>query len=623
MTKAAFLPFLNLFKRLGIALLIFTLLRWVFYLFNQSYFTELNFSILWGGLRFDISAIAYWYIPFIVFSLLPFAFNQSRYYQVFLKVLFYLSSLVCLLLAIIDIVYFRFTFKRTTADIFDFISATDETFNLIPQFLMDYWYLIIVLAVFIIGFEFLYRKTEKKLIEYHFSIQGIVFFILGLGIAVTASRGGLQLRPISPLQASQYSSVQNVPLVLNTPFTIIRTLFKEQLKKEDYFTANQLDKIYTPVHLIQNSNQKPKNVVLIILESFSKEYIGAYNNGNGYTPFLDSLMQHSIVFENAFANGKKSIEALPSILAGIPNLMENPYITSAYNNNNIKGLGSLLKEINYNTSFYHGGTNGTMSFDAFVQMAGINTYFGRAEYNNEKDYDGKWGIFDEPYFQYFANELSQKQQPFFSSIFSLSSHHPYTIPEQHQNQFPKGELEIDESIGYTDFALKKFFKTASKMDWFENTVFIITADHTAQSNQKAYANRMGIFRIPLIIFQQQTPAKKSTIITQQSDIVPLILSYTPYSGHVIYFGNNPLDSNNNHFAVNYLNGIYQLIEGDYSYQFDGKETIGLYNFRTDPELKTDLKSTEVDQLNYLDKKLKAIIQQYNNRIIENKLNLTK
>lgn len=615
-------------KRLGIALLVFTLLRWVFYLFNPSYFSALNFSILWGGLRFDLSAIAYWYIPFIFFSMLPFAFNTSKAYQIFLKVLFYFSSILCLLMAVVDIVYFRFTFKRTTADIIDFIATTDETFQLIPQFLSDYWYLVVVFGMFIFLMEFLYRKTKSNPSNYQFTIQGVLYFILGLSLAVIASRGGLQLRPISPLQASQYSNVQNVPLVLNTPFTVVRTLFKEQLTKVNYIPDNELDKIYSPQHYINHENQNPQNIVLIILESFSKEYIGGYNNGIGYTPFLDSLMQHSIVFENAFANGKKSIEALPSILAGIPNLMENPYITSAYNNNHIKGLGSLLNDIQYNTSFYHGGSNGTMSFDAFANMAGIKNYYGRTEYNNEKDFDGKWGIFDEPYFQYFAKELGQKQAPFFSTIFSLSSHHPYTIPHQHKNRFPKGELDVSESIAYSDYSLKKFFETAAKQRWFEHTVFIITADHTAQTMQESYANRMGIFRIPLIVYHQNGLAEKRQTITQQADIVPLVLNYTNFKGNAFYFGNNPMDSNKNNFAVNYLNGIYQLIEGDYSYQFDGEETIGFYNYQNDPLLKSNLAKIEMNprdslKMNYLDEKLKAIIQQYNNRIIENKLIVSK
>ena len=122
---------------------------------------------------------------------------------------------------------------------------------------------------------------------------------------------------------------------------------------------------------IKNTNHneifKHKNVVIIILESFSKEYVGYYNNGKGYTPFLDSLINYSLVMERAYANGIKSIEALPSIVSSIPTLMNNPFITSIYATNKYYSLPLLLKREGYSTSFFHGGNRGTMGFYSLVR----------------------------------------------------------------------------------------------------------------------------------------------------------------------------------------------------------------------------------------------------------------
>ena len=187
-----------------------------------------------------------------------------------------------------------------------------------------------------------------------------------------------------------------------------------------------------------------------------------YNDAKGYTPFLDSLISHSLVMERAFSNGVKSIEALPSIISSIPTLMNNPFITSSYATNKYNSLPKLLKNEGYSTSFYHGGNRGTMGFYQYCKKAGFDKYFGREDYNNEKDYDGFWGIYDGPFFNYFLEKLNLEKEPFFSSIFSLSSHPPYKIPSEFDNVFNKGKLNIHENISYTDFVLGKFFRELNK-----------------------------------------------------------------------------------------------------------------------------------------------------------------
>jgi len=663
-----------LIKRLGILLILFSLCRVLFYLYNLSYFSEItsaDFIIIFlHGIRFDISAILMSNSLFIVLHLIPISQREHPLYQKLLKILFHSFNTITLLTNCIDIEYFKFTFKRSTADLFNMMGLGEDVKNLLPQFLTDYWHIGIMCVLLMVLSEFLYRKTrplprplpepclpagrgegraraqDSPLPKYSLGQVGWRFFvqstlfIVCMGVFVIGFRGGLQLKPIGIITAGKYTAARNIPLVLNTPFAIMTTLGKQELKEQTYFSEHQLNSIFSPYHSHQplaiNSPlrvttreawHQPSNinVVVIILESFSSEYIGVLNRaGNSYTPFLDSLASEGLVFDNCFANGKKSIEAVPAILAGLPTLMNNPYITSIYAGNDINSFASLLKGKGYHTSFYHGGNNGTMGFDAFVKAVGFKDYYGRNEYDKDMDYDGTWGIFDEEYFQFFADHLNQTGQPFFSCFFSLTSHVPYKIPKRYEDEFKEGELKIHKSIRYADFALREFFKTASAMPWFDNTLFVITADHTSDAVLPFYQSRVGMYAVPLIFYKHNSALKGiNHKTTQQTDIMPSVLHYLNYQDSFIAFGNSVFDTTSEGFAVNFLNGVYQIIDGHHILQFDGKECIGLYNFKTDSVLQNNLLTSEPKIEEQLKRKLKAIIQNYNNRLINNQLTIEK
>ncbi|MCK4701011.1 MAG: LTA synthase family protein, partial [Bacteroidales bacterium] len=342
----------------------------------------------------------------------------------------------------------------------------------------------------------------------------------------------------------------------------------------------------------------------------------------GYTPFLDSLIHHALVFPNAFSNGKRSIEAMPSIMASLPTLMTSSYISSGYATNSINSLASLLKDKGYHTSFFHGGSNGTMGFDNFAHSAGIDEYYGMNEYGKNEDFDGNWGIFDEEFLQFYATKLNSFEEPFFSSVFTLSSHHPYTIPGKYKEKFRKGPLKILEAIGYSDFSLKRFFETASEMPWFENTLFVITADHTAQAIKPEYITNLGQFRVPIIFFHPADSSLrgKKNLITQQLDIMPSVLDYLDYNEPFISFGNSILRPREDHFALTFQNGIYQYIANGYILIYNQNEgPISLYHFETDPLLENNLLRTSQSTRIEMVKKLQSIIQVYNHRMIRNEM----
>ena len=420
-------------KKLGIAFLAFTLCRIFFYSFNSIHFSDVSLSLFFYGIRFDVVAIAFIYSPLILLHLIPVPFKNLQGYNKLLNITFYTLNTIAIAVNLIDVAYFDFTLKRTTADFFGMVGTGSDFFKLLPHYIIDFWYNYLLFALLLFISWFLNKRfcnTQKA--SFHFNKKAYIYqsliFIGFSTLTVFGMRGGFQYKPIDIVNAGQYAKAQNIPIVLNTPFTILKTMLVDKIEPVAYFNEAELKSIYTPKTIIKgNGTHKGKNVVLFILESFAKEYVGAYNNGNGYTPFLDSLIKESYNFTNAYANGSRSIEALPCILAGIPQLMATPYAISNYASNRIDGVAKILKKQRYNTSFYHGGENGTMGFNGFVGVAGIDDYYGLNEYaNQEKDYDGNWGIFDEPYLQYYAAELNAKKEPFASAVFTVSSHHPYT-----------------------------------------------------------------------------------------------------------------------------------------------------------------------------------------------------
>ena len=623
-----------LILRLCMILCFYFFLRLLFLFFNINYYSEVDFITLSKsfvyGLRYDSTAIVISNFAFIVLHLLPFPFFYKKNYQRFLKILFFIVNIPLVLLSSIDIGLFQFTGKRSGFEIFKIMSFGNDFFNTLPKMILDFWYLLLLYF----GILFLIYRYYPTLKSVNTNIQNskkyfidsiagkIVLFFLFSAMTFIGFRGGIQYKPLSILSASRYGSGKTTALILNTPFTIIKTFGKQTLEEMKWMPNDESQKINPVIKLPSLKSQfNPKNVVLIILESFGKEYIGSLNSNIGYTPFLDSLIGKSLVFENAFANGKRSIEGIPAIVAGLPAMMTDPFITSAYSSNTITTLPSLLKLKGYNSTFFHGGTNGTMGFDNFSRLAGFDHYFGRNEYNNDADFDGSWGIYDEPFLQRTAEELNKMKPPFLAAVFTLSSHHPYKIPEKYLNQFPAGTLPIHQSIRYTDYSLKLFFETVSKMPWYLNTLFVLTADHTALSEKSFYQNSVGQLAIPILYYCPTDSALhgKSSATTQHIDIFPSVMNYLGYDQKYFAFGKNIFTNSTENMAISYSNETYQLIHDTTVFILRNNEKNSFFNFAKDSLLRHDLLGSDTVKERIMEIKLKSFIQNFNHALIHNEM----
>jgi len=627
-------PILVLTFRIGSVVLLYSVCRLLFYLLNKDLFGPIdwgNFStILFGGTRFDLSAILYLNSLYILLFMLPIPYSFRKMGDGLSKWWFIGTNGLALLSNIADIGYYRFSLKRTTYSVFNQFSNERNKFKLSIEFLLEYWYFIFLVGFFIWLLFKLYRLVEVK--EERFTWIGFtknsLSLVLALGLSVIGMRGGWRhsTRPIAMSNAGDYiSKPEESSIVLNTPFCIIKTILVKPLPEVHYFKENELDSIYSPIHQPKTSQAFNKlNVVILIVESLGKEHIGSLNtdldNGTykGYTPFIDSLVGQSLSFRYSFANGRKSIDGLPSILSSIPSINE-PYVLTTYGNNTTQSLPALLKKEGYHTSFFHGAANGSMGFSAFTKQAGIDSYFGKTEYNNDADFDGMWGIWDEPFLQYMAQKLNTFKEPFFSSVFTTSSHHPFKVPKQYSGKFKKGPLPVQECIGYTDMALKRFFSTASKMPWFKNTLFVLTADHATISHFPEYQTTVGYYSVPIVFYNPAGNLKgMQEKSVQQIDIMPTILGILNYNKPYFAFGFDALATTDERFEVNNNEGSYSLFWKNYVLMNDGTKTTAIYAYKTDRLLKQNLVGKLAEQP-IMENKLKAFIQQYNNRMIHNQL----
>ena len=624
-----FSPLLVVLWNLLLVYLIYQIARIEYWLENSSYLNY-TFDVWRGGLMFDTSAILYTNTLYVVLMLFPLHYKETTIYHKICKWLFIIVNGLAFAINLADSVYFRYTMRRTTSTVFDEFSSEGNLGSIIGTEFLSHWYLVLLFALIMWLLWKFYATPNlnvKVLNKWKYNGACLLSLILFTPFCIAGMRGGFAtaVRPITISNAMQYTErPTDAPLVLNTPFSLLRTIDTNVFVVPNYFdSAEEMEAVYTPIHIPSDSLQmEKKNVVVLIVESFGREYIGALNKTledgkyKGYTPCVDSLISKSTTFNHSFCNGRKSIDGMPSILSSIPMFVE-PFILTPSSMNDYTGLAGILAKEGYETAFFHGAQNGSMGFQAFAQKTGFQRYYGRTEYEEScgtADFDGTWAIWDEPFLQFFANEMSKMKQPFMTSVFTASSHHPFAVPEKYKKQFVEEELEIHKCIRYTDMSIGKFFDTASRQPWFKNTIFVLTSDHTNMSNHAEYQTDLGGFCSPIIIYDPSRPEGKTVDkIAQQIDILPTILgmlNYTkPYFGFGIDVLNTPKEDT---WAVNYLNGYYQYVRYGYVLQFDGTSTTAIYSL-DDKLMKNNIKG-KVEIQQQMERELKAIIQQYMERM---------
>ncbi|MDO4728006.1 MAG: sulfatase-like hydrolase/transferase [Bacteroidota bacterium] len=624
--------------RMALVYLFYSLSRLLFVYFNADLLQIDNLSellnICFYGLRFDTTAILYINSLFILLSIIPIRKSTSQGYQKMSFYIYFITNSISIAFNYVDMIYYRFTFARSTTNITESLENEQNKITLLLNFLQNYWYIFLLFFASMALWIFLYKKVKIKpqstignAAYYGYSA---LFFVGIVILTITGIRGGdlkKSTRPIGVVDANNYvTKINQANAILNTPFCMLRSINKKGFKKVHFVSDDTIEKLIVPTKQYPSDGFQKKNVVIFIMESFGREYIGAFNqntNIDGYqsfTPFLDSLAQHSLIFDNAYANGSKSIHAMPSVLAGIPSFKE-AFTSSSYASTDMESLVSIFNKEGYNTSFFHGAPNGSMGFLGFSNILGYNNYFGKNQYNNDKDFDGVWGIWDEKFFQFMKTELDQQTEPFMATMFSVTSHEPFQIPSAFKNVFTDSLLPIHKCIRYSDYALKEFFRTAQKQPWFNNTLFVITADHCNQVYYPEYQSALNRTAIPILFYSPSDPQLqgRDSHWAQHIDIYPTILDILGYNQPFRSWGRSLLNQEEvPPFAINYLNNQYQFMYGDYVCTFDGQKPTGYFH-KTDTNYTNNLINTNNPEFVKIKTMCESFLQNYFDKIINKKL----
>ncbi len=640
---------LRVIYNLAIAIVVYMICRIAFLLDNWDLFS-LTFSfrdfarICFGGLWFDTSAVCYTNILYVILALLPFHSVAGERQNIFDRITrwaYIVPNTACLIMNLGDAAYYPYGHKRITSRIFNEFGNEGNLQNIFGIELLHHWYFILLAAILIYLMWRLFAPSHFHINR--FKAKNTTLAILQLGCMVVLCIWGMRgatfftsTRPLAVSNAHQFTArPSDTALVLNTPFSLIRTIDKRPPRTPHYFDSDELDAIYTPYHKAapDSAVQRRKNVVILIVESFATEFIGGLNNNQaldsgtykGYTPWIDSLIPNTLTYELTLANTGVSIDAMPAILASIPR-MDYGFFVSPYSLNHITSVATELGgKWGYHTAFFHGGDNESMGFQGFAKGAGFKEYYGMDEYckdsrfNGKDDFDGTWAIWDEEFLQFYALKMSEMSQPFVTGVFTATSHHPFAIPDRYKDRFKdEGIHKLHKCIRYTDYSIGKFFETASKQPWYDNTIFVITADHSSsKTTHDIYKSECGVDRVPILIFDPSGEMPRGTMpgMMQQLDILPTLLSWMGYDHDFIAFGNDVLTTPpEDRWSFNYIH-VPQLYMGRYFMQATPQcEITGMYDYVDDILMTQNLQGKYPETEQKMQRLMKAFMQSYMERM---------
>jgi phosphoglycerol transferase MdoB-like AlkP superfamily enzyme len=608
-------------------LVVYSLIR-VFFLniyFSDNVAGQSLFKVFYWGFRIDFTILFYINLPFFLYYIFLYDLLPSKL-AVWIAWVLMFVNIPFLALNLIDLVYFGFVGRRSSVDL---LYVLKDTMVAIPGFLVSYWYLFVCLIGIVILFIVVGRRLlranvvargRRSLIGSY--LAGLLVLLIMAGVAY-----GETGRPIMPSTPLLYFSPEYQPLVNNSAATFLYSVVKrqQQLSVKSFFTPEQLDSVFTiRRHYPAAEPFQKKNVVIFIMESFCKEYLDASSPFRSRTPFIDSLIGHGTWFSNAYGNGDGSNKGLVAILGSLPTFMDEPYYYSAYSHTKFNGIGSILQQEGYSTHFFMGASPDHYGFGKFCKMTGIDHYYSEKDFGDKRFHDGQWGIYDHKFLPYAASVLKQQQTPFFATVFNLSTHSPFAVPDDLRARFEgPGLRPMQVSAAYFDYSLRLFFDSIRNEPWYQNTLFVFSADHSINVVFDSRNNGFTFYHIPIFIFDPSDTAHR--VIdhpVQQFDIVPTILDKLHYSKPFMSFGYSVRDTTTR-YVFNRFKGISQLTDNRFilGYNDEKDQPVFLYNVMSDPAMQVNLLQDSLyaaDRIR-MEHHMRGLIQRYNNALIKQQL----
>ncbi len=642
--------------QLLLPLVLLWIFRFIFTYYNLHNLGSPSFGRIFHlamiGLRFDLSAWAWFNAPFILLRFLPFNFVTGRKYLLFTNILYFILNLLMLLPALADIPFFQYNGSHLRWQAITTIWTDPNINGIILSFAKDYW-LAFLLAFLLAGVlawsAFGIRPEPVELSGSRKRVYrwgALVVVVAGTALAIRGHVG-----PGRPLSIGDgvwgTSEASQVNIVLNAPFCIIRTLHHDlRVPQMDFFTPEQLAAMRNSVHspgayegvtlqedtLLREGSKK--NIMVLTIESGSSIWLRNLSPLRNDTtvsmmPFLDSLSYQAVVFPHAYTTGIRSIEGITGIFGGVPTFGDMILMTSPYFTNTFDAPAKLLKDEGYASRFYFGGNHGSFNIDQTLKTFGFEEIKTRDEYGNDDDFDGEWGIWDHKMGAYAARDLTTLPEPFIAGWFTLNPHGPFEVPSDWQTEGYISSDAMKKTVEYEDRALRHFFEVAKTQPWYANTIFVILGDHGCRDLKGTiYDSSFVLPHITTMIYAPDgsfEPRRIEDKAVSQLDISATLLDLAGYDHDYVQLGESILSPGHRGYALMYIHGAYQVCSPEYAVRLspDLKRVEEVYDITKDYAMASPLTDYPVEKIDDMANWARAFMQDYTHRLNSDDLSVTR
>ena len=512
------------------------------------------------GFFFDLVTAGYLALPFALYLILmPDRLYRSRLHRIAMYIAVFLLTYLFIFSSIAEYIFFDEFGVRFNFIAVDYLLYTHEV---VQNIIESYPVVPIFSAIAVIAgiAVFLMRKMLHIGLAIESSLgqrlkHGAVFIIIPIIAAVFVSL------PLTHISANTYdnelagngiyslfSAFRNNKINYDSFYASLdsRDMFRNLrnlLQEDSADFAN--DDIYDITRKIAARGPAIKlNVVVVVEESLSAQFLGAFGNRKGLTPNFDRLAKESVFFTNMHATGTRTDRGLEAVTLSIPPTPGRSMLKRE-DNKNLFSWPALMKGLGYETKFLYGGYGYFDNMNYFFGHNGVDQIIDRAKFAREEIvFENAWGVSDEDLFRKSIEEFRRSHKshrPFFGLIMTTSNHRPYTYPE--------GRIDIPSHTGrngavkYADYAVGKFLQDAAKEPWFRDTIFVFVADHCASSAGKS-SLPVKNYEIPLFVFSPSLLAPRSVDrLVSQIDIAPTVMGMLNVSYNSRFFGKDMLRMN--------------------------------------------------------------------------------
>ncbi|CAH0541876.1 LTA synthase family protein [Vibrio marisflavi] len=383
--------------------------------------------------------------------------------------------------------------------------------------------------------------------------------ILVVAIGVMGARSTLGHRPLNPALVAYSSDPMVNDLILNSSYSVIFAAKQMSSEKSAFdFYPNMPEKeVIEVVRDSMNVGQRkfesseqptltyhqspkesaPKNIVIVLMESQGARYVKSLG-GIDTSPNLDRLMNEGWAFTNMYSTGTRSVRGIEAVITGFTPTPSRAVVKLGKSQTDFFTIADLLKSKGYVTQFVYGGESHFDNMKSFFLGNGFTDIKDLPTFNSPK-FVGSWGASDEDLFDKADQEftkLNKEGKPFFSLVFTSSNHTPYEYPEGTIKHYNSPNATLENAVKYADYAVGKFIDKARKSTYWDDTIFLVIADHDSRATGSLPVP-VGHFHIPAIILGKSIPAHIDKRLVSQIDMSPTLLSlagisgYTPMIGH--------------------------------------------------------------------------------------------